>query len=434
MGTILGKTVAHFWPEFRPWLDDLRETRDPDRIIYASRFLTWLSLMIFLLKLGSRRQLNFELDSPVALKNLNRLSGCAQEKIAHHDTLNHFLGHVHPAEFAALRRKMVFRLVRMKVLDAGRLMGHFLVVLDGTGQLQFRERHCPHCLEETVKGTTYYYHNVLEAKLVTPEGLAISVGTEFIENADPNASKQDCELKAFYRLAQRLKKDFPQLRLCLLLDALYANGPVVDICRQNHWKYIIVFKEGSLPAVWQEYQALRDLCPRNVKVHKPRQGCEQTYRWVDELPFVDSEGRKHSLRAFECREINGLQKHFFAWITNFSIRAENAAALANRGGRCRWKIENEGFNIQKNGGFNLEHAYSIGDRENKGFYLLMQIAHMILQLIERGSLLGQCCKKLFGSLRNLAKRLAESLRFCQLADDAVDPATAGRIQIRLDGW
>jgi hypothetical protein len=196
MGSILGKTVAHFWPEFRQWLDELRDTRDPDRITYASRFLTWLGLMTFLLKLGSRRQLNFELDSPMALKNLNRLSGCAQQKIAHHDTLNHFLGHVHPAEFAGLRRKMVFRLLRMKVLDAGRLMGHFLIVLDGTGQLQFREPHCPHCLEETVNGTTYYYHNVLEAKLVTPEGLALSVGSEFIENADQHASKQDCGLRA----------------------------------------------------------------------------------------------------------------------------------------------------------------------------------------------------------------------------------------------
>lgn len=189
MGSVLGRTVSHFWPLLRSWLDDLRETRDPDRITYASRFLTWMGLMIFLLKLGSRRQANFELDSPVALENLNRLSGCAQEKVAHHDTLNHFLGHVHPGEYNALRRKMVFRLVRMKVLDPGRLMGHFLIALDGTGQLQFRKPHCPYCLEETVNGTTYYYHNVLEAKLVTPDGLAISVGTEFIENTDPNASK-----------------------------------------------------------------------------------------------------------------------------------------------------------------------------------------------------------------------------------------------------
>lgn len=433
MGSVLGRTVSHFWPLLRSWLDDLRETRDPDRITYASRFLTWMGLMIFLLKLGSRRQANFELDSPVALENLNRLSGCAQEKVAHHDTLNHFLGHVHPGEYNALRRKMVFRLVRMKVLDPGRLMGHFLIALDGTGQLQFRKPHCPYCLEETVNGTTYYYHNVLEAKLVTPDGLAISVGTEFIENTDPNASKQDCELKAFYRLAQRLKKDFPQLRLCFLLDGLYAKGPVLEICRQNHWKYIIVFKKGSLPAVWQEYEALRDLSPQNVKAHQPREGCRQTYRWVDELPFVDSEGRRHTLHPFECREVKGRQKRFFAWITNFSIRADNVATLANRGGRCRWKIENEGFNNQKNGGFNLEHAYSIGDWENKDFYLLMQIAHIILQLIERGSLLAQPCKKLLGSLRNVAKRLAESLRFCSLANDAVDPATAGRIRIRLDG-
>jgi len=433
LGDILGKTVTHFWPDFRQWLNGLRDTRDPDRILYPTRYMVWLGLMVFLLKLGSRRQVGFELDSPRALANLNRLSGCRQEAVAHHDTLNHFLGHTHPREFAALRCKMVRRLVRMKVLDGGRLMGYFLVVLDATGQLQFRQRHCPYCLEETVKGTTYYYHNVLEAKLVTPEGLAISLGSEFIENTDPTASKQDCELKAFYRLAERLKKDYPQLRLCLCMDNLYANGPVVSTCERNHWKYIIVFKEGGMPAVWQEYQALLDLSPQNHKLHEPREGCRQTYRWVDPLPFVDSQGQSHCLRAFQCEENVRGEKHFFAWITNFLIRADTVGSLANRGGRCRWKIENEGFNNQKNGGFNLEHAYSLADQQNKNFYLLMQMAHMILQLIERGSLLGQSCKKLFGSLRNLARRLRESLRFCSIAEQALDPFAAGRMQIRLDG-
>ena len=104
MGATLAKTVAHFWPALPGWLDDLRDTRDPRRIIYPSRFLSWMGLMIFLLKLGSRRQVGFELDSPPALANLNRLSGCRQEKPAHHDTLNHFLGHVHPGEYRSLRR------------------------------------------------------------------------------------------------------------------------------------------------------------------------------------------------------------------------------------------------------------------------------------------------------------------------------------------
>ena len=225
-----------------------------ERIVYTRAFLTWMGLLVFLLKLGARRQVRFELDSPQALANLNRLSGQDQPTLAHSDTLDHFLGHVPPAAYHRLRRQMIHRLLRMKVLDDGRLFGHALIVIDGTGQLTFRQRHCPHCLEQTVSGQKRYYHPVLEAKLVTPAGLALSVGSEFIENTDPQASKQDCELKAFRRLAAQLAQDFPQLRLCLGLDGLYANGTVLDICEQHDWKYLITFKEGSLPAVWQEYQ------------------------------------------------------------------------------------------------------------------------------------------------------------------------------------
>ena len=388
----------------------MKDTRVQEACTYEGRYLVWTGLMLFLLKLGARRQLNFELDSPVALENLNRLSRCHHEKGAHHDTLNHFLGHVHPGEFAKLRHLMVDRLIRMKLLESARLLGYYLVIFDASEQLRFEQRHCEHCLTQEVHGQIQYYHPVLEGKLVTPEGLVFSIGTEFIENVDPGATKQDCETKAFERLARRLKKDFPQLNLCLCLDALYAHGTVLDLCERYRWKYIIVFKEGSLPAVWQDYQALLPLCPENRKTHSPSPTCRQTFAWVDNLEYVDDQKRRHRFNAFQCREREGDEEGFFAWITNFSIRADLVATLANRGGRCRWKIENEGFNTQKNGGFNLEHAYSIGDYQIKDFYILLQIAHMILQLMERGSLLRQDCKKLFGSLRNLARRLAESLR------------------------
>ncbi len=97
-----------------------------------------------------------------------------------------------------------------------------------------------------------------------------------------------------------------------------------------------------------------------------------------------------------------------------------------------WKIENQGFNIQKNGGFNLEHAYSTGPRQIKNFYLLLQIAHLLTQLMERGSLLTQDAKRLFGSLSNLARRLAESIRNVLIPPEALDPALAAAIQIRLN--
>jgi len=115
---------------------------------------------------------------------------------------------------------------------------YWLLAVDATGTHSFNKRHCEHCLtrkhvdKETSKETFSYYHNVLEAKLILGE-FVFSIGTEFIENEDKFVSKQDCERNAFKRLAKRLKKDFPRLPICILADSLYANSPVMDICKSN---------------------------------------------------------------------------------------------------------------------------------------------------------------------------------------------------------
>jgi len=166
------------------------------------------------------------------------------------------------------------------------------------------------------------------------------------------------------------------------------------------------FKEGSLPAFWTEYEALRDLQPENRRVETPAEGVRQTFAWVNELPYTDTEGRTFRLGALECREeLRGVST-WFAWLTNLSVEPDTVATLGNRGGRLRWTIENEGFNIQKNGGFALEHAYGNGPWAIKNFYLLMQLAHLILQLVERGNRLVGRCQTLFGSLRALGRRLS----------------------------
>jgi hypothetical protein len=135
------------------------------------------------------------------------------------------------AEVQGVVSGMVETLIRQKVLYPYRLCGrYFLVVIDGTGVLAFPERHCPHCLTMTHHGHTTYYHPVLEAKLVTYDGFVFSLMTEFVENPSAHPSKQDCELNAFYRLTDRLKRRFPRLPICLLLDGLFAGGPTFSIC------------------------------------------------------------------------------------------------------------------------------------------------------------------------------------------------------------
>lgn len=66
--------------------------------------------------------------------------------------------------------------------------------------------------------------------------------------------------------------------------------------------------------------------------------------------------------------------------------------------------------MQKNGGYNREHAYSYDIKAVVNFYLLMQIAHIINQLMEKGSLLTANIRKKLGSTRHIARRLLEDLR------------------------
>jgi len=382
--------------------------------VYPKQTLLWSALLMFLMGLGSRRQFRFESATAAFVRNLNVLAHGRVETAPHDDTIVYYLEQIDPAPAEALPAALVRRLVRMKALDAARLHGHFTVAIDGTGQLFFRERHCDHCLTRTLAdGRILYFHHVLEAKLVTANGYAFSLATEFIENMDPAAGKQDCELTAFVRLAETLKRQFPQLPIVLLGDALYANQTAFTICRKNGWHFIITFKAGSLPALFAEYETLRDLSPKHRT--ECREGpIRQDFAWVNDL---NHEG--HPVAAFECRENGPDGERYFAWITDLTVGCASVVTLANRGGRLRWKIENEGFNIQKNGGYELEHAYSQNENAAKIFYFLLQVAHALNQLMIKGGLLGDFART-FGSIRNYLRRLAESLR--QVLIDPPDPA------------
>jgi hypothetical protein len=257
--------------------------------------------------------------------------------------------------------------------------------------------------------------------------VVLSIGSEFIQNEDAgpvqtksaDEIKQDCELKAFDRLAPQIKAAFPQARLVLSGDSLFACGRVLEICKANEWDFVLVFKEGRMPALFQEYESLLALHPDN-RLERPGDAATRVYRWVCDLWYEDSEQRRWTLHALECVETttDGVATRF-VWLTRLPVSATNVEEIAWQGGRYRWKIENEGFNRQKNSGLNLEHVYSIDPEKWKAYYYLLQIAFILIQLLERGSLLRQMAQErgeksavaLFGSLKNIARRLLESVRY-----------------------
>jgi hypothetical protein len=243
-----------------------------------------------------------------------------------------------------------------------------------------------------------------------------------------------------HRLLPRIKKTYPQLRFVLALDSLYGCGPLFALAQQFGWSYVVTFKEGRTPALWQEYQALLPRCPDNFLKRTWGDGPMQEFRWVCDLDYEDSDGRSWKLNALECTETTAnKEQQYFAWLTALPVSRKTVEEIARKGGRARWKVENEGFNRQKNSGLNLEHVYSIDPEKWKAYYLLLQIAFIVVQLLERGSLLrrladdlGRPVWKLFGSLKNVARRLAESLRYLVWEEAWFDPALAGRVRIEFD--
>jgi hypothetical protein len=417
---------------------------------YHRRFLCWWGLLLFGLGLGSRRSADNDLrDLELAiLHNLNLLAGTQQDSLPVTKTLDHFIGHVGSAAFAQLVHQHTCRLIRMKALDDFRFQGDFIVVVDGTGYLSFSHHHCAQCLtQKQASGKVAYLHPVLEAKLATTTGLALSVATEFIENppgrtpTDYQEQKQDCELKAFDRLAPALKAAFPQLRLCLNFDSLYGCGRAFALCERFHWHFVVTFKEGRTPELWQEFQALLKLCPDQKRTTTLPDKTRRVYRWVQQLPYIDSAKRAWTLGAIVCEETSPKgEKTTFAWLTNWVVNRDSVIAIADQVGRLRQKIENEGFNVQKNSGLNLEHVFSQKWDHAKAYYYLLQLGHLLMQLLHHNSLHRALAKQyghasvlaLWGALKKIPQRLLEAFRYYLLPEADFDVQAAARCHIALN--
>lgn len=426
-------TISHFFGGIPRIFAGVHDPRVAAKSDYSLAMLLTTGLLMFVCRLEARRQIALQLRNSRGARKMKTLFGV--EAVPHGDTLNEAFEKLDPDQMQEVTCSMVESLIRNKVLDRYRFLGRLVVAVDGTGLWKFAARHCEHCLTATHGTQTVYYHNTLEAKLVTSDGFVFSLMTEFIENTAPNQSKQDCELKAFYRLAERLKKRFPRLSLLFTLDGLYAVGPVFDLCARFNWKYLAVLKDDSLKSVNREFASLSQLQPENRLTVRTNELTEEL-SWVNDIDYTDTEGRAHKLHVLQCvdsKATSSGKRSTHRWVGNVKIGPERAMAVATEGGRIRWKIENEGFNEQKNRGYGLEHAYSKNPIAAKIFYHLLQIAHTITQLLEKGSLLKKAFSRGFGSGKNLALRLLEAWRNLSVwTDEALSRLLGERIQIRLN--
>jgi hypothetical protein len=239
---------------------------------------------------------------------------------------------------------------------------------------------------------------------------------EEMDMHDPQADKEDCELKCFARLSARLKKEFPRLPICLVADALYGCQAVVVICKQYDWMYVLTLKEGRQPTTWEETIHLLPLHRTNrLRCFLGQGGKEglQDFRWVEHVML--GEHQTHVILQGETTPQPTAT--LYAYITNFSnLTPQRVAVVVNRGGRERHLIEDT-FNAQKNNGIGLEHVFCANATASKNYYTMMQVAEVLWTLTCHGGL-----RRLYDWARRateqgLARAVWEGLRTCRLPPD-----------------
>lgn len=450
--SVLSTTIEHYFPKFNEWLRELTDIRNQEMIIYERQTLFWTGLISMTTKRQARMHISHEMRAPIFCENLKEL--CGQEdlkSVPHGDTVEYLWMRMKPEELEDLQAKMMRSLLRGRVLEKYRCLRKWhTVVIDGVHIHSFDYPHCENCLmRKDSGGDNRWFHMKLQASLVTETGLCLPIASEWIEN-EPEYNKQDCELRAFYRLIKKLRRLYSQLPICVLLDGLYAAQPVFEALKEARMEYIVVFKEGSMSYIYPWVMDIKRQCAkgnvieeieeadieeRNPRDHqgrfvrskpqyKKRKVVRKTiYSWMTGIEFSED---RSLFNIMTCREtVDGEKVCDYVWLVSdgLNLNEDTVKPLAQRG-RCRWKIENEGNNIQKNGGYRLEHLYSRDKVSMKIWCAMIDIAHLINQLIEKGSLI---VKATFGSVRNIAKRMFEHFRYFTFKK----PSHPERIQIRL---
>jgi hypothetical protein len=372
-------------------LSKIEDPRNPKKIKHKLSVLMIYGILTFVFQMSSCREANREMTRPMFWQNM-KFFFPELEDHPHHDTLKRLLSNMDVSDIESIHLELIRQMIRKKKFRRYLIDNCYPIAIDGTGKFKRDWLWDEQCLERNIKkddGKQSQYHvYVLEANLAFRDGMSIPLMSEILSytQGDTDKNKQDCELKAFYRLAARLKSAFPALKIMVLLDGLYANGPVVELCRQNKWQFMIVLKDDALPSVMTEFEALAALEKKNCH-HRKWGNRRQVFRWVNEIDyrFGPNGNKRQNLHVVECKESwQGVDKNSgqmvdkssrHMWLSSKPLNRFNLHERCNLGARSRWGIET-GILVEKHHGYRYEHCFSYNWNAMKGYHYLMRLGHL----------------------------------------------------------
>jgi hypothetical protein len=305
-----------------------------------------------------------------------------------------------------------YHLQRSKQLEAYRFFdGMYLMPVDGCQYFSSEKICCPSCLTKTSpKGVTRYHHQILQAVIVHPDSKqVIPLAPETIENTD-GTEKQDCEINAGKRLIHKIRKTHPKLKIIFSGDDLFSRQPFIDELRLANMSYILTAKPSSHKILFEWFAELRQLQATTRLQLTDFKGRDHIYEWVNQIPLNGTKDAEQ-INFFDYQLVNkGQITYHNSWVTDIVIDANNVAQLV-KGGRARWKVENEGFNTLKNQGYHIEHNFGHG-RKNLStiFFLLNLLAFFVHQILELTDLHYQRCRAKFSARKEFWNQLRCTFR------------------------
>jgi hypothetical protein len=340
------------------------------------------------------------------------------------------LDDVDPALLRPAFKKLFAELQDSKCLEQFQFLdGHYLLSVDGTGKFSSSNVCCEHCCKKEHKdGSITYYHQMLGACIVHPDkGNVIPLCPEQIQNKDGSA-KNDCERVATKRFIENFRREHPHLKVIVTQDGIASNGPNIKMLEENKIKYIIGAQPGDHEYLFQQL-ANSDI----VQYHEIQddKGNLHQFHFINGLSLNKSHiDLKVNMIEYMQTQPNGKEIKF-SWVTNIEITRENVYQLM-RGGRARWKIENETFNTLKTLGYNFEHNYGHGKKYLASvFCLLMVLSFFIDQIQQIACKCFETAKKALGTYRTLWETMRVLFRFVILESWEQFYQLLGR-QARLD--
>lgn len=304
-----------------------------------------------------------------------------------------------------------YHLQRSKHLEAYQFInGMYLMPVDGSQYFSSEKVSCPNCLTKTSKGITRYHHQILQAVIVHPDNKqVIPLAPEAIQNTD-GTEKQDCEINAGKRLINKIRKTHPKLKIIFGGDDLFSNQPFIDELKAASISFILVAKPSSHKILFEWFTELKQLDGASRIQFTDFKGRQHLYEWVNEIPLNGTKDADQVNFFYYQLTDKGKITYRNSWVTDIVINEDNVVQLV-KGGRARWKIENEAFNTLKNQGYHIEHNFGHGQKNlSMIFFLLNLLAFFVHQILELTDRHYQICRAKFSARKEFWNQLRCTIR------------------------